>query len=204
MGKKDPRVTAYIAKQAEFSRPILEHIRTVVHEACPEVEETLKWRMPSFMYHGMLCGMAAFKEHAAFGLWKGKLILDKDGKRADEAMGSFGRLSSLADLPPKKVLIGYVKKAMVLNEAGTRVPREPKAKKAAAKVPPDLAAALAKHKKARAHFDAFSPSHRREYVDWISGAKREETRAKRLATAIEWISEGKSQNWKYERPRAKK
>ncbi len=198
MPQIDKRVDAYIAKSADFAQPILTHLRQVVHVACPDVEETLKWGMPTFLYHGILCSMAAFKQHCTFGFWKGKLIVDEQGRQADEAMGQFGRLSSVKDLPAKKVLVGYIHKAMALNESGVTVPKpkKPKVKKEIV-IPPDLAAALKKNAKARAAFDAFSPSHKREYIEWITEAKREETREKRLKTTIEWLTEGKSRNWKY-------
>jgi uncharacterized protein YdeI (YjbR/CyaY-like superfamily) len=196
-------VDAYIARSAPFARPILTTLREVVHEACPEVEETLKWGMPSFVHHGILCGMAAFKQHATFGFWKSPLILNEKGERADEAMGQFGRLASVADLPPRKILAGYVKKAAELNEKGVKVPRAPKPKKPALRVPASFKTALARNQRASAAFEAFSPSHRREYVEWIGEAKTDETREKRIATALEWIAQGKSRQWKYERPRAK-
>lgn len=200
MGKKDPRVTAYIEKAQPFARPILKRLRALVHETCPKTEETLKWSMPTFMYEGeMLCGFAAFKAHATFGFWKGSLIVDAQGRKVEDAMGQFGRLTGVADLPSKAVLVGYIKKAMKLNEAGVKVARATTAKsKAPVKVPADLAAALKQSKKAAAAFADFSPGHRREYVEWIEEAKRPETRAKRLATAIEWLAERKHRNWKYE------
>jgi uncharacterized protein YdeI (YjbR/CyaY-like superfamily) len=197
MGRKDPRIDAYIARQAEFARPILRTLRQVVHSACPEVEETLKWGHPSFTYHGILCGMAAFKQHATFGFWKGKLIVDASGRDPDAAMGQFGRLTSLDDLPAKRVLAGYVKKAMVLNEAGVQPKRVVRAHPPL-RVPATFAAALARNPRARATFEGFSPSCRREYVEWIAEAKRDETRARRIATSIEWLAEGKKRNWKYE------
>jgi uncharacterized protein YdeI (YjbR/CyaY-like superfamily) len=195
MGTKDPRVDAYIDHAAPFAQPILARIRAIVHEACPDVEETLKWRSPHFLYKGMLCGMAAFKQHCAFGFWKGKLVVDAP---SDGAMGNFGCLKKVSDLPPKKTLVGYVKKAMALNDAPVKTPRPLKHPKPPLEVPTELAAALKRSAKARKTFDALPPSHRREYVEWITEAKREETRAKRLATTIEWLAEGKSRNWKYE------
>ena len=195
MSKRDPRVDVYIDDAAEFAQPILRHIRELVHRHCPDTEETLKWRMPTFMYHGMLCGMAAFKQHCAFGFWKHKLVVGVE--RDDSAMGQFGCVKSIKDLPSPKQLAGYIKKAMQLNEEGVTVPRARSKPRAAPKAPDDLAAALKKNKKAAAVYAAFSPSAQREYVDWISEAKREDTRAKRLATAIEWIAEGKQRNWKY-------
>src|SRR5919199_6273412 len=203
MGTRDPRVDAYIDKSAEFAQPILAHLREVVHAACPEVEETMKWSFPHFMYRGMLCSMASFKQHCTFGFWKGALVLDGNGASAEAAMGSFGRITRLSDLPPKKTLASYVKKAAALNDAGVKAPSRmaPKGKKKELVVPDDLMAALRKNKKALATFEGFSPSHRREYVEWITEAKSEDTRQRRLEQAVEWMAEGKPQNWKYMKAR---
>ena len=196
MGKRDPRIDGYIAKSADFAKPILAHLREVVHSACPEVEESWKWSSPSFVYKGMLCGMAACKAHCAFGFWKGSLVVGGEGDGS--AMGHFGRITRLADLPPKKVLVGYIRKAIDLNDRGVKNPTRarPKTKKAVV-VPNALKAALGKNKAARATFDGFSPSKREEYVEWLTEAKTDETRTKRLLTAIEWMAEGKPRNWKY-------
>jgi len=196
MGTRDKRVDAYVAKSADFAKPILEHIRDVVHEGCPEVEETIKWGFPNYQYKGMLCSMAAFKEHCTFGFWKGSLIVDAADRRSDEAMGQLGRITKLADLPPRKKLVGYVKKAKALNDAGVKVARTTKPKPIL-EPPADLLAALRKNKKAQAAFDKFPPSHKREYVEWIVEAKTDETRQRRLAQAVEWMAEGKPRNWKY-------
>ncbi len=195
MGKKDPRVDAYIAKSADFAKPILRHLREIVHKGCPEVEETMKWSLPHFMYRGMLCSMAAFKSHCAFGFWKSKLIAPEK----PEAMGQFGRIASISDLPRDSMLLDYVREAARLNETGEKVARKPPRPREALANPPDLAAVLRKNEKARATFEGFSPSHRREYVEWITDAKTEETRKKRLDTAVEWMAEGKPRNWKYMR-----
>ncbi len=197
MGTRDPRVDAYIARSPEFARPILTHLRDIVHTACPEVEETLKWSAPHFMYHGMLAGMSAFKAHCAFGFWRGSLVTGGDGGIETQAMGQFGRITSLRDLPPKREIAGYVKKAMQLNEAGVKAKPRKHPPRPDLPVPAELTAALRRHPKARATFEAFSPSHRREYVEWIAEAKTDETRKRRLASALEWMSEGKSRNWKY-------
>jgi len=197
----DLRTDAYIAKSADFAKPILQHLRRLVHKACPEVEETFKWSFPCFMHKGMLCSMAAFKQHCSFGFWKSELVLGTDAARSQEAMGHFGRITSLADLPRDEVLLGYIKKAVQLNEAGTKLPRKkitPKAERVVT-VPPAFKAALKVNKKAHAAFAGFSYSHKKEYIEWITEAKRDETRKKRLATAVEWIANGKSRNWKYER-----
>ena len=196
MPKRDPRVDEYIANAPEFARPILAHVRALVHRNCPDVEETLKWRMPTFLYHGMLCGMAAFKQHCTFGFWKHGLVVGD--KSQNDAMGQFGRMQSVADLPSDKQLAAYIKKAMQLNEAGVKVPRARAAPRPAPAAPADLAAALKKNRKAQATFDAFSPSCKREYVEWITEAKQEATRQKRIAQAIEWLAEGKSRHWKYQ------
>jgi uncharacterized protein YdeI (YjbR/CyaY-like superfamily) len=197
MGKKDPRVDAYIKKAAPFAQPILSEFREIVHGACPDVEETMKWSFPHFDYKGVMCSMAAFKAHAAFGFWKGALVIG--GPRQEDAMGHFGRITKRSDLPSKAVLAGFVKKAAALNDQGVKVARAPKRAPKPVKVPADLSAALEKRAKARAAFAALSPSHRREYIEWITEAKTADTRARRLAQAIEWMAEGKSRNWKYER-----
>jgi uncharacterized protein YdeI (YjbR/CyaY-like superfamily) len=201
MPKLDPRVDAYISKSAPFARPILEKLRALVHEGCPEVVETLKWSAPAFVHHGPLAQMAAFKAHCTFGFWKGKLVTES--LKEHEAMGQFGRLTSLADLPPDAVVVAYARKAAALNESGAKLERPVKQPKHPIAIPDDLAAELAKrkHSKARATFEASSPSHRREYLEWITEAKRPETRAKRLATTLEWLAEGKSRNWKYQADR---
>lgn len=200
MGTRDPRVDAYIAKSADFAQPILTHLRDVVHAACPDVQETMKWSMPFFDYNGVMCNMAAFKEHATFGFWKGALIpgLAPNSANGGESMGNLGRLTSVKDLPNRKVLGGYIKAAMRLNDEGVAVKKPKKVAKPEAKVPPDLAAALKKNRKAAATFEAFPPGQRREYVDWIVDAKRDETRAKRIVQAVEWLAKGKKRNWKYE------
>jgi len=195
MPAKDKRVDAYIDQAPDFAKPILTRIRETVHEACPECEETLKWGHPSFMYHGIMCGMASFKSYCAFHFWKGSLIV-ADAK-GDQAWGQLGKLSKVSDLPPKKVLTGYIKKAMELNELGTKPPkRAPKPKKDLV-MPEPFMAAITKSKKALATYQGFSPSHQREYVEWITDAKGEDTRARRIAQAVEWMAEGKPRNWKY-------
>ncbi|HJZ72375.1 MAG TPA: YdeI/OmpD-associated family protein [Vicinamibacterales bacterium] len=198
MAKKDPRVDAYIDKAADFAKPILTHLRETVHAACPDVEEEMKWSFPHFTYKGMLCSMAAFKHHAAFMFWKGALVVG-DGADDGDARGPYARLTTLSDLPPKKQLTAYIRKAVELNDQDVKVPRAPRGPAKPVRVPADLAAALKKNKTAQATFDTFSPSHRREYVEWIVEAKSDETRARRLKTAIEQMAEGKSQNWKYEK-----
>jgi uncharacterized protein YdeI (YjbR/CyaY-like superfamily) len=197
MGKTDPRVDAYIEKSAEFARPILRHLRKVVHASCSDVEETMKWSFPHFDYKGMMCSMASFKEHCAFGFWKGSLVLGDNARNG--AMGDLGRITSLKDLPSEKKLAGYIKAAARLNDEGVKVERAAQAPKAPVKVPPYFVSALKKNKKAQATFEAFPPSHKREYVEWIAEAKGEATREKRIATAVEWIAEGKQRNWKYMR-----
>lgn len=194
MGARDPRVDAYIEKSADFARPILERLRETVHSAIPEAEETIKWGAPYFDLEGPVCGMAAFKRHCAFVFWKDKLVVEDP---SDEAMGQLGRIESLDDLPSRKKLVAWLKKAAKLNRDGVRAPRTVKPPKPPVEVPPDLERALARNARARKAFDGFSPSHRREYVEWIQEARREETRAKRLATAIEWMAEGKPRHWKY-------
>jgi uncharacterized protein YdeI (YjbR/CyaY-like superfamily) len=195
---RDKRVDDYIARQAEFAGPILGHLRAAVHSTCPGAEETLKWSMPAFTYKGqILASMAAFKAHATFGFWRAKDVIGETGAER-EAMGQFGRLTSLDDLPPDDVLAGLIAKGMALIESGEKRPRTAKQPKPGLATPEDLSAALAGNPAARATFDGFPPSCRREYVEWIVEAKRPETRARRLAQAVEWMAEGKRRNWKYE------
>ena len=200
MGTKDKRVDTYIAKSAGFAQPILRELREIVHEGCPEIEETLKWRSPTFMYKGILCGMAAFKEHCAFGFWKGSLVVDGKNNNVD-AMGQFGRVTSMKDLPPRRALLAYVKRARQLNDEGVKVPwrSKPSGEKKDLKVPGYFTTALKKNKKALANFAAFSYTKKKDYVEWLSEAKTDETRERRLQTSVEWIAEGKSRNWKYEK-----
>jgi uncharacterized protein YdeI (YjbR/CyaY-like superfamily) len=194
----DPRIDSYIARQADFARPILEHLRSAVHAACPEAEETMKWSMPHFLYKGqMLAGMAAFKAHATFGFWRAKEVLGETGAERD-AMGQFGRLTSVADLPPEDVLHALIRRAMALTDSGSRPSRPKAAPKPEPETPSELDAALSANPAARATFDGFPPSCRREYVQWVVEAKRPETRDKRIAQAVEWMAEGKRRNWKYE------
>ena len=199
MSKKDPCVDAYIAKSPDFARPILEHLRKVVHAGCPDVVETMKWQFPHFDHKGLMCGMAAFKQHCAFGFWKAELIFGRENVAAREAMGHFGRITKISDLPDEKTLIGYVQKAADLNEAGVKssARSKPKRKPQPPKIPDYFSAALAKNRKARKVFENFSPSNQREYVEWVAGAKRDETRERRLKTSIEWMTEEKVRNWKY-------
>jgi uncharacterized protein YdeI (YjbR/CyaY-like superfamily) len=201
MRKKDPRVDAYIAKSADFAKPVLNHLRQVIHGACPDVEETIKWGFPHFMYEGMLCNMAAFKQHCAFMFWHRQMRGAFTGmKKGEQAMGQLGRITCVADLPSTSELKRQVKAAMELNEKGIKSPRpvKPNSTKKL-RVPADFEAALGKNKKARSSFDNFSPSRRNDYIEWVTEAKRPETRAKRIATAVQWIAQGKSRNWKYER-----
>jgi uncharacterized protein YdeI (YjbR/CyaY-like superfamily) len=200
MGTRDARMDAYIEKSADFARPILRHLREVVHEACPDVVEAMKWNSPHFEYQGMLCNMAAFKQHCAFGFWKGSLFLEQGDEKARQAAGHFGRITSIADLPPREEIIGYVHQAMRLNEAGVKAPtRKQPAERPELAVPNDLTSALEANEAALVTFTGFSPSHRREYVEWITEAKTDATRQKRLQQAVEWMAEGKSRHWKYAR-----
>ena len=194
MGKPNAKIDAYINQAAAFAQPILRHLRKVVHAACPEAEEAIKWEMPHFTFKGNLCHMAAFTRHCAFGFWRHRLIVGEGGNA--EAMGQFGRITALADLPPDQVLVDYIRKAARLNETGVKTPRRAAAKKKLV-VPAYFKAALKTNRKALAVFENFSPSHQREYVEWITEAKREETREARMKQALAMMAEGKPRNWKY-------
>ncbi len=200
MPKTDPRVDAYIAKAQPFAQPVMIHLRKLVHKVCPEVEETIKWGFTAFDYKGPFCTMASFKAHCAFGFWKTKLIHDPEGILTRDSMGSLGKLTSVKDLPSDKILTAFLKAAMKLNEEGVKLPKPKKTASPKPLVIPDyIIKALKKDKKALATFEAFAPSHRKEYVEWITEAKTEETRNRRIATMMELLAEGKSRNWKYQR-----
>lgn len=206
MKEMDPRVDAYIEKAAPFAKPILLKLRKLIYQACPDVKETIKWSFPNYEVHGaMFCSMASFKEHCSFGFWKASLLKDPDGilKLADKnSMGHLDRLLSVKDLPSDKILIAYLKEAALLNENKVKVVRKKTVSAKELPVPKPLAAALKKNKKAADSFEAFSPSARKEYIEWIDEAKTAATLEKRVATTIEWLEEGKSRHWKYKTPKA--
>lgn len=193
------RVDVYIAKSADFAQPILRKIRKLFHKGCPKLEERIKWGCPHFDYKGMLGGMAAFKNHVSFGFWKSRLMSDphKLFVTGPKASMCVIKVSAPADLPPDRVLVQYVKEAVALNDSGVKTPRSAAKAKKPPQAPADLTAALKRNAKARAAFAAFSPSQKREYITWLTEAKRDETRRKRLATAVEWMAQGKTRNWKY-------
>ncbi len=203
----NPAVDAYIAKAQPFARPILAHLRAVVHRACPDCVETIKWGHPHFDYFGIMCGMSSFKAHCAFGFWNPGAIPGLTPSD-DSAMGTFGRITALTDLPSDAKLMGYIKAAMKLNEAGVKPVRDKMRRQGTklpaatlSRTPTELGAVLKKDAKARATWERFPPGQRKEYVEWIVEAKRPETRERRVAQAVEWLGEGKTRNWKYERPK---
>lgn len=201
MAKKDPRIDAYIKNSKPFAQPILTHLRALVHQAVPGVEETMKWSTPAFEYKGPFCGFAAFNQHATFGFWKAELLKDQlpaSGETINPA-NQFGRLTSIDDLPSAKALTRIIKCAAKLNEDGVKAPPMRKGPRPELKAPADLLAALAKNKRAKATYDRFPPGQRREYIAWVTEAKHAATREKRIKTAVEWMAEGKVRNWKYVR-----
>jgi len=199
MPTADPRVEAYIDKSRDFAKPILKHIRKLVHEACPETIETMKWSFPHFDYKGMLCSMAAFKEHCAFGFWKQSLLEQSAFPAEKTAMGSFGRITSVKDLPDDKTMKKLIADAVKLNDDGVKIARTVSKEKKELVVPDILLEALASNDSAAETFNNFPYSKKKEYVEWITEAKTDATRDKRLGTTIEWLAEGKARNWKYEK-----
>ena len=201
MATKNPRVDAYIEKAAPFAQPVLKHLRTLIHKTCPEVEETIKWGMPSFEYKGIWCGFASFKGHCTFGFWKAGIMKDAGvllGKESKSAMGNLGRITSMKDLPSDKIIIGWLKESMKLNDDGIKVPKAvTKHEKKEVVTPGWFITAVKKNKKAWTTFENASPSFKKEYVQWVTEAKTDETKDKRLKQSIEWMAEGKHRNWKY-------
>lgn len=205
MKNTDSRIDDYILRSADFAKPILSHLRALIHKACPDVQETMKWSFPHFVYNGnIVCSMASFKQHCAFGFWLGSQLKDPykvlSAVGEKTAMGHFGQIRSINDLPSNKIIAEYIKEAMELNEKGVKVKKTLKAASAIPiEVPGYFSDELKKNKTASANFEKLSPSHKKEYLQWITEAKTEATRNKRMATAIDWIAEGKGRNWKYER-----
>jgi uncharacterized protein YdeI (YjbR/CyaY-like superfamily) len=202
---KDPRIDQYIERAEPFAQPILRHLRELVHTAVPDVEETVKWGMPFFDYHGVLGGMASFKRHATFTLWKGDLIpavAAVYGEQSDKAMGTFGRISSVDDLPEDERVIEWLRQAADLNVRNVKLPQRARQQdRPEVVVPDDLVAALEQNEPARITFERFPPGQRREYIEWLEEAKTEATRQKRLTTTIELLAEGKTRHWKYQKNR---
>lgn len=197
MKNTDPRVDEYIQKAQPFAQPILKHVRELMHKGCPDLTETIKWGMPHFEYHGVIASMAAFKEHAVFGFWKEDLIPGmKKYIKEKEAMGSWGRISSLKGIPPDSDVIAFVKAAAKLNEEGIKSPRRTQ-KPVVVNMPEDFMLAIKANKKALETYEHFSPSNKRDYADWINNAKSDETRVERMKTAVSWMEEGKPRMWKY-------
>ena len=202
MGKKEKSIDEYISKSADFAQPILNHLRELVHTVCPDVEEKMKWRFPHFDYKNeMMCSMAAFKQHCVFGFWKAALMKDPvlvENAKSEVSMGHLGRLMSIKDLPTDKTIVEWIKEAMQLNELGIKLPAKTKtAIKKELVIPEYFIKALSRNKKALQTFEGYAYSHKKEYVEWITEAKTEATRNKRMETAIEWMAEGKTRHWKY-------
>ena len=203
MGTKSPAVDDYIAKSADFARPILKKLRTLFHKSTSNIIETMKWNFPHFEYQGIVGSMAAFKHHVSFGFWKAGLMSDPEGLLKGVGNNSMAgmRVTRLDELPADGTLLAYIREAVRLNEEGVKIPVRKKKAVRPVTVPADLLAALKKNKQAKTTFDNFSPSHQREYVEWITEAKQEATRQKRLATTLQWLAEGNPRNWKYVKKR---
>jgi len=202
MGQYDERVDAYIAKSSDFAKPILIHIRELVHRAAPELSEIMKWGFPFFDHKGPVCQMAAFKRHCAFGFWREKMLHDPKGylkvDGEESSAGSFGQIISISDLPAEEVLIDFIRQAIAINEKGIRVEKKPTAPKPELAMPADFDKLLRANLAAMDNYEKFSPSKKREYLEWFAEAKSEATREKRIEQALEWIGEGKSRHWKYQ------
>jgi uncharacterized protein YdeI (YjbR/CyaY-like superfamily) len=201
MGQYNERVDAYIAKSPDFAKPILIHIRELVHRTAPELTEIIKWGFPFFDYKGPVCQMAAFKRHCAFGFWRERMLHDPKGylkvDGEESSAGSFGQILSISDLPPEDVLIDFIHQAIAINEKGVKVEKKPAAPKAELAMPDDFDRMLKQSLVAAGHYEKFSPSSKREYLEWFAEAKTEATREKRIQQALEWIAEGKTRNWKH-------
>lgn len=200
MNPVDPRIDTYIAKSEVFARPILIHLRNLIHEASPDIKETTKWSFPHFEYKGIICSIASFKQHCALSFWKAALLQDPSQvfrKGGNVAMGQFGKITKLSDLPKDEIIIDFIHQAMELNKKEIKLLSKPKTAQKELEIPEYFMKALSENKKALENFENFSYTNKKEYVEWVTDAKTEKTRIKRLDTATEWMSEGKIRNWKY-------
>jgi uncharacterized protein YdeI (YjbR/CyaY-like superfamily) len=201
MANKDKRIDVYIANSPDFARPILIHLRDLVHAACPNVEETIRWGFPHFDHKGIMCSVASFKNHCAFGFWKASLMKDAEVLKYNnqKAMGHAGKIQCLPDLLSDKIIILQIKEAMKLNEDGIKLPERKNEDKKPVLITPDiLKKELVRNRKASNTYKNLSFTHKNEYIEWIEEAKNEATKQKRILTAIEWLMEGKTRNWKYD------
>ena len=194
-----PEVDQHIEQAADFAKPILKRLRKLFHQACPQIREEMKWSFPHFVHKGIVGSMAAFKQHVCWGFWNAKQMPDPHGLlKESERLTAFSfKPRNMADLPSDAIILEYIRAAVALNEQGVKRPAAKRKPAAKIEVPKDLHAALKQNPKARVTFEAFSPSHQREYIEWITEAKQSATRERRLATTLEWLTEGKSRNWKY-------
>jgi len=203
MGKKIKEIDAFIQKSAEFAQPILIHLRKLIHDNCPDIVEKIKWGMPHFEYKAeTLCYMSAFKKHCVFGFYKASLMKNPilmQQAQAETAMGNLGRITSLKDLPSDNKMKTWIREAMSLTDKGIKLPPRKKTDASGIEVPEDFQKLLQKNKTAKANFTKMPPSHKKEYIGWITEAKTTPTREKRILTSLEWLSENKSRNWKYEK-----
>lgn len=201
MSQFNPKFDEYNAKSADFAKPIMEHLRRIIHETCPDVEEIIKWGIPHFDYHGdMMCIFAAYKNHCSFSIWKAALITNpklKENIKPGQTMGNMDKIKSLSDLPDKETLIAYVKEAMALNENGIKIVKPKSEKPKVIQVPDYFSEILDTYPKIKEVFESKSPSFRKDYLVWIIDAKTEATRQSRIEQALEWIAEGKGRFWKY-------
>ena len=199
MGNRNKLIDEYIEKAAPFAKPILSHIRELIHEAWPEIEETIKWKVPVYEYKGIVCATGAFKTHCAFNFFKAKLMKDPYhvfSEQFSDAAGQFGKLLTVSDLPSDSILREYIQEAAKLNTDKIKGPAKKK-EDADHLIPNDLSIALKNNPIAQKQFETMSLGYKKEYIDWLLDAKMDATRQKRLETAIEWIAEGKPRNWKY-------
>lgn len=200
-GNNNVEIDRYIEKASPFAQPILRRVRELVHSSRDDIEEALKWRSPTFLVDGkIICGMAAFKEHCVFAFWHQAVQAEiaKENAKVRAALLERGCLTDVAQLPSAKIVAKYVRRSVELYAADVPSLRRAKERKPELEMPADFEAALKKNSRARTHFAAFSPGKRRDYIEWITTAKRTETRLERLETAVEWIAEGKARHWKYE------
>src|SRR5438270_1264994 len=176
-----------LANAPEGTRPILVRLRRIFRQASPKLEEAIKWGVPCYLFKGPVGGFAAYKQHVSWGLWKSRALNDPEGLLGRGVSVMAGKITKVSEIPPAAKIIALIEQVIALNEAGIKSPKPPEPE-----LPADFAAAMKKAGKAARHYAAFTPARKWQYVNWVTQAKRAETRAKRIEIAVERIGEGKT------------
>lgn len=196
MNEASENITAYIEKATPEFKEVMIALRSVLNNPNFDIKEDWKWGAPNFNNEGMICWLAHFRNHVGMNFFKGTLIKDKYNlftHYREEKGNRQLKFSDINQIIPEQIEY-YIEEAIKLNQENIKVVK----KEIDTSLPLDLETELNNNPKAKMFFESLAPSYKRDYIEWIEEAKREATRTKRLATTMEWLSEGKKKNWKYE------